>query len=119
MGERTRLHRDESTKNDLINSLHDLITDLTLESNEPHYTDEEQQRIHRHAKEIRKRRITLRGIHFDRNTSGYQEATSALETVNSTIQISIDRINNLVSFFEDLAKLVAAIDRIIQAAVLL
>ena len=108
---------NKDSNEDIINELHTLIMDLTTESMDPDYSDEEQRRIHRHAKEVRKRRMTLRGLEFNEKTKGYKEASDALEVVNKSIKEAIDRINNIVEFFDDLARLLAALDKIIQTAV--
>jgi hypothetical protein len=108
---------NENCKEDIINELHTLIMDLITESMDSDYSAEEQKRIHRHAKEVRKRRMALRGLEFNEKTEGYKEASEALEVVNKSIKEAIDRINSLVEFLGDLARLLAALDKIIQTAV--
>ncbi len=108
---------NKNCKEDRINELHTLIMDLTTESMDSDYSAEEQKRIHRHAKEVRRRRMALRGLEFNENTDGYKEASDALEVVNKSIQEAVDRINNLVEFLGNLARFLAALDKIIQTAV--
>lgn len=102
---------------ELLDQLHELVTDLLMESMDPDYSADEQKRIHRQAKEIRKRLVRLRQMQFDQNTVGYKDAIEALGAVNENLRMALDRINNLIEFFGNIARLAAALDKLIQAGV--
>ena len=107
-----------SSKDKLIHELNVCIGDLLTEAGVPGYTSDEQRRINLQAKALRDRRMRLRKMEFDHRTAGYIDALSGINAVTDEMDVSVDRINDLNAFFGAVAKLVAAIDRIIGAATL-
>ncbi len=107
----------EGQMQELLDQLHKLVENLLLESMKNDYIANEQEDIHREAMKIRERLVPLRQKQFDKNTEGYKEATEALGVVNNNLQTALNRINNLTEFFGNTARLVAALDRLIQAGV--
>ena len=107
----------EGQMQELLDQLHKLVENLLLESMKNDYIANEQEDIHREAMKIRERLVQLRQKQFDQNTEGYKEATEALGVVNNNLQTALNRINNLTEFFGNTARLVAALDKLIQAGV--
>src|SRR3972149_10363517 len=107
----------EGQTEELPDQLHELVTKLILESMKNDYIANEQEDIHREAMKIRERLVQLRQKQFDQNTEGYRESTEALGVVNNNLQTALNRINNLTEFFGNTARLVAALDKLIQAGV--
>jgi hypothetical protein len=106
-----------SDKDDLIQELFVCATDLLTEAAVPGYTVDEQQRLKLQVKALRDRRMRLRKMKFDQHTASYADTIAGIDAVTDEMDKSIDRINDLVSFFGLTAMLVAAVDRLIASAV--
>lgn len=102
--------------NDLLDLLHELQIDLLIEGLDLDYSIEERKSIQQEAKKLRKRMVELRRKQFDDNTVGYKEAVEELKEINESLRLAKERIDNLIGFLGNMARLAAALDKLIEAA---
>lgn len=102
---------------ELLDALDRMITELYWESMESSYTAAEQERLRRAARALRRQYAQLARMQFDEHTSGYTAAATALTGINRQLQHVIDRIGQVNQFLDDVGRLAAAVDEIVQAAV--
>lgn len=105
------------SEDDLLTQLHNLVMKIIEEGRKTGYSLEERECFNEKAEKVRERLVLLRQVQFDHNTQGYQESGQAMGKVNDQLAQAQARIDNLVAFFENLAKLAGALDTLIKAAI--
>jgi uncharacterized protein (DUF3084 family) len=102
---------------DLLTQLHDLVMKTLEEGRKTSYSLEEREGLNKKAEEVRQRLVLLRQAQFDHNTQGYQESSQAMGKVNEQLSQAQARIDDLVTFFENMDKLAEALDTLLKAAI--